>query len=63
MAEVGACNEYSTVRFAAVHREEAKAAGIDSRYYFFEYLSESLARVREPLFWFLSPTKMVNLMG
>ncbi|RLN50753.1 hypothetical protein BBJ29_006995 [Phytophthora kernoviae] len=47
MAEIGAYTGYSTVRFAAMQRDIAKAAGIDSHYYSFEYSPEFAARVRE----------------
>ncbi|KAG2522984.1 hypothetical protein JM18_003734 [Phytophthora kernoviae] len=53
MAEIGAYTGYSTVRFAAMQRDIAKAAGIDSHYYSFEYSPDSVARVRE----------MVNFAG
>ncbi|KAG7375173.1 hypothetical protein PHYPSEUDO_002909 [Phytophthora pseudosyringae] len=47
MAEVGAYTGYSTVRFANAQRDAAKAAGIDSHYYSFEYSPEFAARARE----------------
>ncbi|ETN16778.1 hypothetical protein, variant 2 [Phytophthora nicotianae CJ01A1] len=47
MAEIGAYTGYSTVRFASAQREAAKAAGIDSHYYSFEYSPEFAARARE----------------
>ncbi|KAG7397615.1 hypothetical protein PHYBOEH_000436 [Phytophthora boehmeriae] len=53
MAEIGAYTGYSTVRFAALQRDEAKSAGVDSHYYSFEYSPDSVARVRE----------MVNFAG
>ncbi|EEY68070.1 uncharacterized protein PITG_18511 [Phytophthora infestans T30-4] len=47
MAEIGAYTGYSAVRFANTQREAAKAAGVDSHYYSFEYSPEFAARVRE----------------
>ncbi|KAG3166994.1 hypothetical protein PI124_g8615 [Phytophthora idaei] len=47
MAEIGAYTGYNTVRFASAQREAAKAAGIDSHYYSFEYSPEFAARARE----------------
>ncbi|KAG1701013.1 hypothetical protein DVH05_011257 [Phytophthora capsici] len=47
MAEIGAYTGYSTVRFANVQRDTAKAAGLDSHYYSFEYSPEFAARARE----------------
>ncbi|KAG6950821.1 hypothetical protein JG688_00013994 [Phytophthora aleatoria] len=47
MAEIGAYTGYNTVRFASAQREAAKAAGIDSHYYSFEYSPEFAACARE----------------
>ncbi|KAL3662103.1 hypothetical protein V7S43_012904 [Phytophthora oleae] len=47
MAEIGAYTGYSTVRFANVQRDAAKAAKLDSHYYSFEYSSEFAARARD----------------